>query len=210
MWKLAYGSRSDLAFPTLSVKITKDVVSLDLSVEEHQKMLAAGPSAHLSALEFHRVIENEIENNHSGDRSNIVLLDVRNSYEIEIGTFTHSHGKAVNPNTRQFGDFKHYVDSNLDALVSADKVLMYCTGGVRCERASALLRAKGVDKVFQLEGGIVSYMDQFPSGGYFKGKNFVYDPRGSVPYAALSRQDDVVGKCRLCSTNYDSYIPQIR
>jgi UPF0176 protein len=107
----------------------------------------------------------------------------------------------------QFKEFKEFVDTNKDELRSK-QVLMYCTGGVRCERASSYLRLCGVRDVSQLSGGIHSYQETFPHGeGFFRGKNFVYDRRIAVPHKHL---DEVVGHCRLCGVQYDDYKPQVR
>ena len=92
------------------------------------------------------------------------------------------------------------------------RVLMYCTGGVRCERASACLRAQGVPNVAQLSGGIHAYLEAFPDGGLFVGKNFVYDPRRAVP-AQVPRRDrecDVVGRCLVCAAPWDDYAAESR
>lgn len=83
-------------------------------------------------------------------------------------------------------------------------------GGVRCERASAYMRLKGVSDVYQLSGGIHAYQETFPNGGLFKGKNFVYDPRVAVPYPLGTAKDEVVGKCISCSCPYDDYSCQTR
>lgn len=106
----------------------------------------------------------------------------------------------------QFSDFRHFVDNSKESLKDK-KVLMYCTGGVRCERASSYMKLNGVESVFQLSGGIHAYQEAFPNGGFFKGKNFVYDRRIAIPYKHL---DEVVGVCRLCAAPYDDYKPQVR
>lgn len=79
---------------------------------------------------------------------------------------------------------------------------------MRCERASSYLRSKGIDDVSQLSGGIHAYQETFPEGGYFRGKNFVFDPRIVVPSAANT--DDVIGTCCVCSRLYDDYSRQCR
>ena len=83
-----------------------------------------------------------------------------------------------------------------------------CLGGVRCERASAYMRSKGIDDVYQLSGGIHAYQEAFPEGGYFRGKNFVFDPRIAVP--SIKNCDDIIGVCCLCSKLYDDYTKQCR
>ena len=84
---------------------------------------------------------------------------------------------ALNPKTRRFGQFSEWVDQELDDLRTKDKILMYCTGGIRCEKASAYLKYLGLENVYQLQGGIHRYLEAFPDGGFFKGKNFVFDQR---------------------------------
>ena len=81
-------------------------------------------------------------------------------------------------------------------------------GGVRCERASAYMRSKGIDDVSQLSGGIHAYQEAFPEGGYFHGKNFVFDPRIAVP--SVKNCDEVIGVCCMCSKLYDDYTKQCR
>ncbi|EPQ10421.1 Thiosulfate sulfurtransferase/rhodanese-like domain-containing protein 2 [Myotis brandtii] len=103
------------------------------------------------------------------------------------------------PDIRKFSYFPSYVDRNLD-LFREKRVLMYCTGGIRCERGSAYLKAKGVCKeVFQLKGGIHKYLEEFPDG-FYKGKLFVFDER-----YALSYNSDIVSECSYCGAPWDQY-----
>lgn len=92
-------------------------------------------------------------------------------------------------------------------ILSFNFVLSCLLGGVRCERASSYMRSKGIERVYQLSGGIHAYLEEYPDGGYFRGKNFVFDPRIALPPAA---SDEVVGTCRICATLYDDYAAQIR
>lgn len=85
-------------------------------------------------------------------------------------------------------------------LFEGKKVMMYCTGGIRCEKATAYLKTKGVDDVYQLEGGIHMYMERFTDGGLFQGKNFVFDKRGAMACKGAK----VVGKCSLCQGPWDT------
>lgn len=88
---------------------------------------------------------------------------------------------------------------------SSSSFLRYCTGGIRCEKASAYLRSKGVDDVYQLKGGIHRYLEAFPDGGLFQGKNFVFDKRVSLEGEKGS--STVVGKCRYCEAPHDEFSP---
>jgi len=189
-------------FEDLSVKVTKEVVSLDLSAEDTMAMLRAEPAKALSPEAFHSYIAS-CESDGSAHKD-FVLIDVRNFYESRIGAFKSSNVPTLDPHTRQFSEFARVMGQEpvLEELKSKKGVLMYCTGGVRCERASQYLRSKGVNNLFQLAGGIHSYQEAFPDGGYFKGKNFVYDPRLATGYANKS---ECVGKCQLCNASFDDY-----
>jgi UPF0176 protein len=105
----------------------------------------------------------------------VLLIDVRNAYEIERGAFRN----AVNPNTADFWEFPSFVDQHL--IDKERPVAMYCTGGIRCEKASAFLLAHGFRKVMHLKGGILAYLEQVPSDeSTFEGACFVFDDRDVV------------------------------
>jgi len=149
---------------------------------------------HLTPHEFHEVLKGM-------DPSETALLDVRNHYEVNIGHFPH----AIDPKTKTFMEWSEYVDKNIDTLRSKPGgVLMYCTGGIRCEKASAYLKARGVENVRQLKGGIHRYLEAFPSADecLFRGKNFVFDQRGGEAQRG-GREDDVVGRCERCAAPFD-------
>jgi predicted sulfurtransferase len=181
-WKWAtYPDSCERRFRSVSVKIKDEVVGMVLSEEERMKMLEAPGGKHLTATEWHEALQE--------DNDNLVLLDVRNYYETRVGYFKYGSAeekKAVDPLTRSFSDFKHFVDKEVSQYKDK-KVLMYCTGGVRCERASQYLKSKGVEDVYQLYGGIHTYQEQYPDG-FFKGKNFVYDPRVAVGAGDVKEQ----------------------
>jgi len=80
--------------------------------------------------------------------------------------------------------------------------MMYCTGGIRCERGSAYLKSRGVANVYQLEGGIHRYLERYPDGGHFKGKLFVFDKRRLL---GIRDNAEVVGRCEICRARYDKY-----
>ena len=113
----------------------------------------------------------------------------------------------LDPKTRQFSEFKKYIDDTASDLQDK-KILMYCTGGVRCERASAYLCSKGLTDIHQLHGGVFQYQQDFPDGGYFKGKNFVYDKRIAMPYP--NDNGEIIGVCQICTAPYDDYRSKVR
>ena len=106
----------------------------------------------------------------------VVLVDTRNDYEFEFGTFKH----AINPNTENFRDFPEYVANNL--LDKKDKkIAMFCTGGIRCEKSTAYLMSLGFEQVYQLEGGVLNYMDSIPEAeSLWEGSCFVFDERIAI------------------------------
>lgn len=171
-------------FPRLAVKVRNEAVSLGIPYDE---LTPRNAGQHLTPQETHDLIKQNPED--------LVILDARNNYEWAIGKFEN----AITPDIENFRDLPQYLDQNLDQL--ADKqVLMYCTGGIRCERASAFLNEKNVaKKVYQMDGGIHRYVEQYPDG-FFRGKNYVFDAR-----IAVRVNDDILGSCAICSNPCDDY-----
>ncbi|XP_061690298.1 thiosulfate sulfurtransferase/rhodanese-like domain-containing protein 2 isoform X2 [Syngnathoides biaculeatus] len=178
-------------FPELKVGVFKEIVPMGLDPDVLSYRLAG---VHLEPEEFHKEVE-ALAAEADPSRSDTVLLDCRNFYESKIGQFSH----CLAPDIRKFSYFPDYVDRNVE-LFRDKKVLMYCTGGIRCERGSAYLRSKNVCKeVYQLKGGIHKYLERFPDG-FYRGKLFVFDER-----YAISANDDVIGVCRYCGAPWDRY-----
>lgn len=122
------------------------------------------------------------------ERDDVLLIDTRNDYEAAIGSFR----GAIDPGTHNFTEFKDYVAHNLDPRQNK-KVAMFCTGGIRCEKASSYLLAHGFEEVFHLKGGILKYLEQVPeTTSRFEGECFVFDERVSVGHGL------VPGEARLC------------
>ena len=116
----------------------------------------------------------------------VVLVDTRNDYEIEIGTFKN----AINPNTETFREFPQFVEKNLDKN-KHKKVAMYCTGGIRCEKSTAYLKEQGFEEVYHLEGGILKYLEEVPSNEtLWEGECFVFDGRVAVNHDLEQGQYD--------------------
>ena len=110
------------------------------------------------------------------DDPEVTLIDTRNDYEVAIGTFS----GAVNPETHTFREFPKFVEANLDPA-RHKKVAMYCTGGIRCEKSTALLRQLGFEQVYHLRGGILKYLETVPeSESRWEGECFVFDGRVAV------------------------------
>ncbi|XP_064294533.1 thiosulfate sulfurtransferase/rhodanese-like domain-containing protein 2 isoform X2 [Phalacrocorax carbo] len=183
-------------FPDLRVGVFKEIVPMGID----PKILSYKETGiHLSPQEFHREVEQFLSQASQG-QSNTILLDCRNFYESKIGQFQ----GCLAPDIRKFSYFPSYVDENLE-LFQDKRVLMYCTGGIRCEKGSAYLRSKAVCReVYQLKGGIHKYLEEFPNG-FYRGKLFVFDDR----YAICSNEDIISGAWLGVETTYSGYITAI-
>ncbi|GLT88434.1 hypothetical protein SLE2022_064610 [Rubroshorea leprosula] len=197
----------ECGFTSLSIRIVEELVTFSsYPLLKHPEVSNAG--RHLSAAEFHSVLRSAGQIGGDGiDDKQLVLLDARNLYETRIGKFHVPHVEMLDPGIRQYSDLPSWIDDNAEQL-KGKNVLMYCTGGIRCEMASAYIRSKGAgfENVFQLFGGIQRYLDQYPDGGFFKGKNFVFDHRISVG----SSDSNIMGTCLLCGTSFDDYSSRCR
>lgn len=129
----------------------------------------------------------------------VFVVDTRNDYEIEIGTFKH----AVNPNTQSFREFPQYVKDNMDPT-RHKKVAMFCTGGIRCEKSTAYMKEQGFEEVFHLEGGILKYLEDVPKEeSLWEGDCFVFDNRVAVNHDLEKSDYDQCYACRLPITEED-------
>jgi len=170
-------------FTGLRIVVKPEIVSLGIPADV---LTTEKTGQHLTPEQAHELINNNPD---------LVLLDGRNYYEAKIGTFKN----AITPNIEHFRDFPEYINQNLEQFKDKE-VLMFCTGGIRCERASALLNTKNIaKKVYQISGGIHRYIEKYPDG-HFRGKNYVFDARVATPV-----NNDVVGRCDICKTTCDDY-----
>ncbi|NRP47555.1 MULTISPECIES: rhodanese-related sulfurtransferase [unclassified Marinobacterium] len=123
----------------------------------------------------------------------VLLVDTRNDYEVDIGTFK----GAINPHTDTFRDFPSYVKEQLDPS-KHKKVAMFCTGGIRCEKSTAFLREQGFDEVYHLEGGILKYLEEVPAdNSMWDGECFVFDNRVSVGHGLEPGDYQLCHACRM-------------
>lgn len=173
----------DHAFGKLCVKTRPELVALGFEVPLDKC------GAHLSPKEWREMYEQEKDK---------VVLDVRNDYEFELG---HFEGSEAAP-CKTFKEFKDWALQLKARLNPQTKVLMCCTGGIRCEFFSSLLKQEGIDQVYQLQGGIIKYGAQEKSK-HWLGKLFVFDDRLSIPIS--DEETPAVGKCRHCQNPADRY-----
>ncbi len=124
---------------------------------------------------------------------NTVLVDTRNDYEYRIGTFE----GAINPNTTSFREFPQWIEDHRDLLQEKPKVAMFCTGGIRCEKATSYMKTLGYDEVFHLEGGILKYLEEVAEEkSLWQGECFVFDERVSVAHGLKPGEYDLCHGCR--------------
>jgi predicted sulfurtransferase len=207
----------------------------DAPLDDTEELDGIKGGVHLDAKEYHQML----------GKDNTVVIDVRNHYETLIGRFDGQQqndqsrdpkasasqkptgAEYLDPLMRKSTDFKSWLAKNETQEKLKDKtVLMYCTGGIRCERASAYLKKKignKVDGVYQLQGGVERYLEAFPDGGYWRGKNFVFDKREAVGVdnpegdgGVIRKQkkkkiskkdpDSLQARCCVCNVEWDRYV----
>ncbi|MBB6428484.1 oxygen-dependent tRNA uridine(34) hydroxylase TrhO [Algisphaera agarilytica] len=141
------------------------------------------------------------------DDPEVVLIDTRNDYEFEIGTFESAAGPAVNPNTHTFREFPAFVAEQLDPG-KHKKVAMFCTGGIRCEKSTALLKSQGFEDVVHLRGGILKYLETVPEPeSKFNGACFVFDRRVAVTHGLEETDHELCYACGWPTTPADRAHP---
>lgn len=173
------------AFPRKTIKYRKQLVAIDTQVDLTKR------GEHVSPAQWKELLNSEKRK---------ILLDVRNEYEWKVGRFE----GAELPPCDTFREFVAYAD-NLKKTVDVEKtpVMMYCTGGIRCELYSSILKERGFNTVYQLDGGVIGYGLKEGSA-HWLGKLFVFDDRLTVPLDPNS-QAPVIGKCHHCSTPVENY-----
>lgn len=171
-------------FTKLMIKVRPEVVTLGVGELNIKKDTAPA----ITASQFDNLYKKKEE---------FVVLDLRNHYEVEAGYFE----KTVNPNLKNFRDLPKKM--NELAHLKNQKVVAVCTGGIRCEKATVLLRKEGFTNLYQLKDGIHNYMKKFP-GKHFKGSLFVFDNRMVTPVVD-SEDRELVGRCAFCNVACEEF-----
>jgi len=136
-----------------------------------------------------------------------LLIDTRNDYEVKIGTFT----GAVDPATASFRDFPAWVAAHREEIAGAERVAMFCTGGIRCEKSTALLKAAGIAEVHHLKGGILAYLEQVPPvESRWEGECFVFDERVAIGHGLAQGSHSLCRACRMPVSPADRASPLYR
>ena len=136
-------------------------------------------------------------------RDDVVLIDTRNDYEVAIGSFK----GAIDPKTKNFREFPEFVENHFDPQKHKN-VAMFCTGGIRCEKASSLMKKMGFENVYHLKGGILKYLEEMPAEkSLWDGECFVFDQRVSVKHGLELGSYDQCHACRMPITEKDKQSP---
>lgn len=189
VFKWSEGGRED--FPRMSVKAKDEIVAFDAAdeLQVDEKGVVNG-GIHLKPKDIHKLVEER------GD--DVVFFDGRNSFEAKIGKFKN----AVVPDTRTSRDFIKELESGKYDDLKDKPIVTYCTGGIRCEILSALMKNRGFKEVYQIDGGIVKYGETYGDDGYWEGSLHVFDDRMKVDFSDHTK---TIGECTHCQGTTNNY-----
>lgn len=188
-FKWSGGNGND--FPHLSVKLKDELVAFgnpdEIKVDEKGVI---GGGIHLRPEEVNKLVQER------GDE--VVFLDGRNSFEAKIGRFKN----AIVPDVVTSADFVAEIESGKYDHLKAKPIITYCTGGIRCEILSAVMKNRGFQEVYQLDGGIVKYGERFGDKGLWEGSLYIFDNRMAMDFSQAAK---VIGKCENCGTSANRF-----
>ncbi len=196
VFKWSDGDGSD--FPRLSVKLKDELVAFgnpnEIKVDEKG---VVGGGVHLKPEEVNKLVEER------GDE--VVFFDGRNAFEAKIGKFKN----AIVPDVVTTADFVAEIESGKYDHLKTKPVVTYCTGGIRCEILSAVMKNRGFEEVYQIDGGIVKYGERFGDKGLWEGSLYIFDARMALDFSDKAK---VIGKCENCAApaNRFSNCPKIQ
>jgi UPF0176 protein len=190
-FKWSEGGRDN--FPKLSVKVRDEIVTFgaadELQVDENG---VVGGGQHLKPAQVHELVEK-----HGSD---VVFFDGRNAYEAAVGKFK----GAVVPETSTTRDFLDELSGDKYADIKNKPVVTYCTGGVRCEVLSALMKNRGFSDVYQMDGGIAKYGETFRDDGLWEGSLYVFDDRMGMKFSDNAKDIGTCSHCQGKTSNYEN------
>jgi len=173
-----YSAAEDMPFYRMKVRLKREIVTMGVDGVDPNKTVGT----YVDPSDWNDLITDP----------DTILIDTRNDYEVGIGTFK----GAVNPNTKTFREFPDWVEANRDAI-DKPKVAMFCTGGIRCEKASSFMLQNGFEDVYHLKGGILKYLETQPKAeSLWEGDCFVFDQRVAVSHGLEESDYDQCFACR--------------
>jgi UPF0176 protein len=187
-----YSSAREMPFHRMKVRLKREIVTM--GVDGIDPTASAG--THVEPSGWNALIADP----------DTVVIDTRNDYEVRLGSFA----GAVDPQTRSFRDFPAWARQHREEL-NGRKVAMFCTGGIRCEKATAYVKSLGVDQVFHLKGGILKYLEDVPEGeSLWRGECFVFDERVAVTHGLAEGEAELCRACRMPVTPEERKSPKFR
>ena len=174
-------------FPRLKIKLKDEIVTIGNKLVDPKKIVGE----YIPPEDWNQLIADE----------EVMVLDTRNTYEHSIGSFKN----AIQPETTNFREFPAWLDRvQASGLDKNKKVAMFCTGGIRCEKASSLMRSKGFENIYHLQGGILNYLEKInEEDSLWKGECFVFDDRVSINHKLQVGSYDLCHGCRMPITESD-------
>lgn len=177
--EVKYSTAATMPFHRLKVRLKREIVTMGEAIDPR-----AGVGAYVAPANWNALIA----------QPGTLVIDTRNDYEVRIGSFD----GAVDPGTPSFSDFPAWFREHRDEIEAADRVAMFCTGGIRCEKATALLKAEGIADVHHLQGGILKYLEEVPADeSRWHGECFVFDERVSVGHGLTPGTHELCRGCRM-------------
>jgi len=175
-----YSHANEMPFYRMKVRLKKEIVTLGVDGIDPKREVGT----YVQPEDWNALISDP----------DTVLIDTRNDYEVAIGTFE----GAVDPRTKSFSEFPEWFRAHRDELAAGKtKFAMFCTGGIRCEKSTAFLKAEGIDDVYHLEGGILRYLENIPEAeSKWQGECFVFDERVSVKHGLALGEMELCHACR--------------
>lgn len=179
-----YSTATEPPFLRLKVRLKKEIVTLGVGQVDAEH----GTGVRVPPAEWNELIS----------RDDVVVIDTRNDYEFAVGTFA----GAINPETRSFGEFPTWIKDQ--DLGDKPKIAMFCTGGIRCEKASAWLKDQGFEDVYQLDGGILKYLETVPADdSAWDGECYVFDRRVTVGHGLVPGDKEICVNCNAVVSDED-------
>jgi UPF0176 protein len=188
-----WSTSDEEVFPKLSVKVRSEIVTFGVAdkIKVNENGIEGG-GKHLSPEKLHKLMEER--------GSEVVFFDGRNAYEAEIGKFKN----AVVPNVRHTRDFPKELESSKYDDIKSKPVVTYCTGGIRCEVLSALMKQNGFEEVYQMDGGIVKYGEKYGDDGFWEGSLYVFDGRMNTKFSDKAEDIGICSRCALKTSNFEN------
>lgn len=176
--EVKYSAAADMPFHRMKVRLKREIVTM--GVDDIDPSKSAG--TYVAPADWNALIS----------QPDTVIIDTRNAYEVSIGTFR----GAIDPATASFREFPAWVEAHR-AELEGRKVAMFCTGGIRCEKATAYVKSLGLEDVFHLKGGILKYLEEVPAEqSFWQGECFVFDERVSVSHGLAEGEAELCRACR--------------